>query len=201
VVAALGAAITLPLAAFSVDVLTLWLRDSTLARAGAPVLSIYALGSLAIGLATVLYQRQMATGATRFGARFNAVALVWFPVALWLLVALVGLTGAALAWLVYALAAWAYHIAVTFRAGALDSSARWAYLRAVSAALIPVAAVVAAARVAADSIFPSSAGRLTLLVVAAVTSACFGALQLRHQPAEHRASDLYFSAPGARVEK
>ena len=67
-----------------------------------PVLAIYALGSLTIGLATVLYQRQMAVGATRFGARFNAVALLWFPIALWFLVARLGLSGAAAAWLIYA---------------------------------------------------------------------------------------------------
>ena len=181
VVAVLGAAITLPLSAFSVDVLTLWLRDSTLARAGAPVLAIYALGSLTIGLATVLYQRQMAVGATRFGARFNAVALLWFPIALWFLVARLGLSGAAAAWLIYALAAWLYHIAVTFRDNTLGSGARWAYLRAVVTGVLPVAAVVAAARVAADNIFPSPAGRLTLLIIAVVTSAGLGALQFRHQ--------------------
>ena len=202
IVAALGAAITLPLSAFSVDVLTLWLRDSALARAGAPVLSIYALGSLTIGLATVLYQRQMATGATRFGARFNTAALFWFPLALWFLVSRFGLTGAAVAWLVYALSAWAYHVAVTFRDGALDGDARWSYLRVVFAALLPVAAVVAAARLAADSVFPGPAGRLTLLLIAVVTSAGLGALQFRHQPAdEQQASDLYFSTPSARVEK
>jgi hypothetical protein len=72
----------------------------------------------------------------------------------------------------------------------------------VTAPLIPVAAVVVAARVAADNIFPGPTARLTLLLIAAVTSACFGALQFRHQPAsEHQGSDLYFSAPRARVEK
>jgi len=179
VVAALGAAITLPLSAFSVDVLTLWLRDATLAQSGAPVLSIYALGSLTIGLATVLYQRQMATGATRFGARFNTVALLWFPFALWLLVARFGLTGAALAWLIYALTAWIYHIVVTFQGNPFGSQARWAYLRAVMAAAIPIVAVVTVARVAADTILSGPAGRLTMLLIAVVTSACLGALQLK----------------------
>ena len=179
VVAALGAAITLPLSAFSVDVLTLWLRDATLARAGAPVLAIYGLGSLAIGLATVLYQRQMATGATRFGARFNTVALLWFPFALWFLVRRFGVTGAALAWLMYALAAWLYHIVVTFQDPVFDRAARSAYLRAVMAALIPVAAVVAVARVVADTILSAPAGRLTMLLIAVVISACLGALQLK----------------------
>ena len=144
-----------------------------------PVLAIYALGSLTIGLATVLYQRQMAVGATRFGARFNAVALLWFPIALWFLVARLGLSGAAAAWLIYALAAWLYHIVVTFRDNTLGSAARSAYLRAVVTALLPVAAVVAAARVAADNIFPSPAGRLTLLLIAVVTSAGLGAWQFK----------------------
>jgi O-antigen/teichoic acid export membrane protein len=180
----LGAAITLPLSAFSVDVLMLWLRDATLARAGAPVLAIYALGSLMIGLATVLYQRQMAVGATRFGARFNAVALLWFPIALWFLVARLGLSGAATAWLVYALSAWLYHVVVTFRDNALGSAARSAYIRAVVTAVLPVAAVVAAARVAADNVFASPAGRLTLLIIAVVTSAGLGAWQFTHQKRE-----------------
>jgi O-antigen/teichoic acid export membrane protein len=179
VVAALGAAITLPLSAFSADVLTLWLRDAALARTGAAVLSIYAVGSLAIGLATVLYQRQMATGATRYGARFNTAALLWFPAALWFLVVRFGLPGAAVAWLVYALAAWVYHIVVTFRGHGLDRAARTAYLRVVMATVIPVVAVVGVARAAADNVFPSPAGRLMLLASAVVVSIGLGALKFR----------------------
>jgi O-antigen/teichoic acid export membrane protein len=181
IVSAFGAAITLPLSAFSVDVLTFWLRDARLAEAGAPVLTIYGFGSLAIGLATVLYQRQMATGATRFGARFNTIALLWFPCSLWFLVVWFGLTGAALAWLIYALAAWLYHVVVTFRDDALGTSARSAYLRAVTGALVPVAALVAAARFLADKLFQQPGGRLTLMAAAAVISALLGALRFKNE--------------------
>ena len=181
VVAAFGAAITLPLSAFSVDVLTFWLRDATLAQAGAPVLTLYGFGSLAIGLATVLYQRQMATGATRFGARFNTGALLWFPCALCFLVVWLGLTGAALAWLIYALAAWVYHIVVTFRDDRLGTSARSAYFRAVAGALVPVVAIVAAARFLADKLFQQQGARLTLLAAAAVISVLVGALRCKDE--------------------
>ena len=181
VVAAFGAAITLPLSAFSVDVLTFWLRDATLAQAGAPVLTIYGFGSLAIGLATVLYQRQMATGATRFGARFNTVALLWFPFALWFLVAWLGLTGAALAWLIYALSALVYHVVVTFRGDGLGTSGRSAYFRAVTGAVVPVVAIVAAARVLADKLFQQLGARLTLLAAAAVLSALLGFLRFKDE--------------------
>jgi O-antigen/teichoic acid export membrane protein len=175
VVAALGAAIALPLSAFGADVLRLWLRDAELARMGGPVLSIHALGSLAIGLATVLYQWQMATGTTRFGARFNTVALLWFPVALWLLVSRTGVRGAALAWLVYGLAAWTYHIVVTFRRSALGPEAGAAYARTVLAAGLPVAAIVIAARLAADRLLPTTEGYVAALVGASVASAWWGA--------------------------
>lgn len=178
VVAALGAAIALPLSAFSGEILRLWLRDSDLARAGAPVISIYALGSLAIGLATVLYQWQMAIGETRFGARFNSIALIWFPVVLWLLVRRDGLRGAALAWLIYAVTAWGYHLAITFRDRALGSRARWAYLSVIVTAMLPVAAIVAAARLAADRVFPTPEGRLAALIAASVGAACWGARAL-----------------------
>jgi O-antigen/teichoic acid export membrane protein len=181
VVAAFGAAITLPLSVFSVDVLTFWLRDATLAQAGAPVLTIYGFGSLAIGLATVLYQRQMATGATRFGARFNTVALLWFPCALWFLVVWLGLTGAALAWLIYALAAWVYHVVVTFRDDGLGASARSAYFRAVTGAIVPVVAIVAAARVLADMLFQQQGARLTLLAAAGVMSVLLGAFRFKDE--------------------
>jgi hypothetical protein len=50
------------------------------------------------------------------------------------------------------------------------------------AALIPVAAIVAVARVVADRMFSNPAGRLSMLLLAAVPSACLGALQLRDVP-------------------
>jgi O-antigen/teichoic acid export membrane protein len=175
VVAALGAAVTMPLAAFSADVLQLWLADAVLARAGAPVVSACALGSLAIGLATVLYQWQMATGATRYGVKFNTAALIWFPLILWLMVARFGLVGAALAWLTYSVAAWAYHIAVTFKPSGLGSAARLAYLRAVTMAVVPMAAIVTITRLVADRLLSASEGRLTVLFAAVVLCVCWGA--------------------------
>ena len=174
VVAALGASIALPLAAFSADVLQLWLRDAELARAGALVMSACALGSLAVGLGTVLYQWQMAVGVTRFGVKFNTAALLWFPITLWLLVARFGLAGAALAWLIYAVAAWAYHVAVTFRASGLGSSARLAYLRVVTMAIVPMAAIVMVARIVADRLFSAPEGRITVLLVTGILSVSWG---------------------------
>lgn len=175
VVAALGAAVAVPLSAFSVDVLRLWLRDGDLARAGAPVVSIHVLGSLLIGFGTVLYQWQMATGATRFGARFNALALLWFPAALWVLVLRHGLAGAAMAWFVYALAAWGYHMAITFRPAALGPSTGRAYLGIVGAAVGPVVAIVAVARLAVDRLFPAPEARLIALLAATAASALWSA--------------------------
>ena len=178
VVASLGAAITLPLAVFGFDVLRLWLGDAELARAGGPILSLYALGSLAIGLATVLYQWQMATGATRFGARFNTAALLWFPAALWMLVGRYGLTGAALAWLTYAVAACAYHIAVTFRPAALGAEAGASYVRVVIAAASPVAAAVMSARLAVDNLGATPEARVITLVAVSLASLLWAARPL-----------------------
>jgi O-antigen/teichoic acid export membrane protein len=171
VLAVLAAACGLPLSVFAAEILTLWVRDAGMVRAGAPAMSIYVIGSLAIAFAAVFYQWQTATGRTRFAVRFNTVALFWFPGLLWALVSRAGLLGAALTWAVYGVAVWIGNILATFRPGALPAKARGTYAWLILISLVPAALLTAAARAAADAWFADALwGRVACAVAAGLLS-------------------------------
>jgi O-antigen/teichoic acid export membrane protein len=154
VLAVLAAACGLPLSLFSAEILTLWVRDADIVRAGAPAMAIYMIGSLAVAFAAVFYQWQTATGRTGFAVRFNTIALFWFPALLWAMVSRIGLTGAAITWAVYGVAVWMGSVIATFRPGALPVEARGTYARLMLISLVPAALLTAAARLTADAWFP-----------------------------------------------
>ena len=144
------AAIGLPLAAFSPEVLTLWVRDVRVVSEGAPLMSFYVAGSLLVLAASVLYQWQTATGRTRTAVLFNLAAIAWFPLVLWLAVSRWHLVGAAAAWVLYGALAWLTNVLATFGRQALPGRWLGAYLRMTAGALLPAVLVTIGARIAAD---------------------------------------------------
>lgn len=153
VVALVAAAFAVPLCGFAREVLTIWVRDPAVVRGGSLVMSVYIVGSVLIAFASVCYQWQTAVGRTGIAVRFNAVALVWFPITLWMLVTREGLLGASIAWGLYGALAWGTNLVATFGRDALPVSARRAYLQLGGLTLAPAALCTIAARVAADRWF------------------------------------------------
>jgi len=153
VLAFAAAAVAVPLCGFAREVLTLWVRDPAVVQGGSRVMSVYVLGSVLIAFASVCYQWQTAADRTGIAVRFNAIALVWFPVTLWVLVTRAGLLGASIAWVIYGALAWGTNLFATFGGDALPVSARRAYLRVSALTLAPAALCTLAARVAADRWF------------------------------------------------
>jgi O-antigen/teichoic acid export membrane protein len=156
VISVAAAGIGVPLSGFAPEVLTLWVRDATVVRSGALVTSIYVIGSLLIAFASVCYQWQTAIGRTDIAVKFNAAAVVWFPVVLWVLVARQGLVGAAIAWVIYGGLAWGTNLFATFGRGALPIAALREYLRLSAVALAPAVLCTIAGRVAANMWFPDA---------------------------------------------
>lgn len=149
VVAAICLACGLPIAWFPGEVLAAWTRNASVVQGGATVMTVYVLASLCLAQATPLWQLQVALGDTRHGVVFNTLAAFWYPPALWYLVGLRGLDGAALAWLVYCVLAWVYHAGVT---ATLIGDRRWLprYLRVMSGAVLAAVVITGGARYAAD---------------------------------------------------
>lgn len=171
VLAVVAAACGLPLSAFSMEILTLWVRDAGLVRAGAPAMAIYVIGSLAVAFGAVFYQWQTATARTGFAVRFNTIALFWFPGLLWALVSRAGLPGAAMTWAVYGVAVWIGNVLATFRPGALPVHARGTYIRLMFISLVPAALFTAGARAAADAWFAEALwGRVACALAAGLLS-------------------------------
>ena len=85
VLVVIAASFGLPLAAFAAEVLTFWVRDPALVAATAPIMSIYTAACLLLAFASVFYQWQTATGRVGVQVTFNGIALLWFPLLLWIL--------------------------------------------------------------------------------------------------------------------
>lgn len=186
VLAVVAAACGLPLSLFSAEILTLWVRDADMVRAGAPAMAIYVIGSLAVAFAAVFYQWQTATGRTGFAVRFNTIALVWFPILLWVMVSRAGLRGAALTWGVYGVAVWAGSVLATFTPGALPVDARGTYIRLMLISLAPAAVLTAVARAAADAWFADWVwGRVACAAAAGLLSGLWA---------------LWYVMPGGRID-
>lgn len=134
----LGAA--LPLAFFPADLLLAWTRNASIAAGGADAMVIFVIGAVFNGAIHTLYQSHVAKGLTAPAVRLNTFSIIWFPLALWALVARFGVTGAAWAWLLYSTTTWLYYLWTT---PALTGRKRMTYLRKlflIAAAGIPVAA-------------------------------------------------------------
>lgn len=153
VLALAAAAFAVPLCGFAREVLTLWVRDPAVVQGGSLVMSVYVVGSVLIAFASVCYQWQTAAGRTGIAVRFNAIALMWFPITLWMLVTRAGLLGASIAWVLYGALAWGTNLFATFGRDALPATARRAYLQVAGLTLVPAALCTIAARVVADSWF------------------------------------------------
>jgi O-antigen/teichoic acid export membrane protein len=135
----LGAA--LPLVFFPADLLLAWTHNASIAAGGASAMVIFVIGAVFNGAIHTLYQSHVAKGLTAPAVRWNTFAILWFPLALWGLVARFGVAGAAWAWLLYSGTTWLYYLWTT---PALTGRRRMTYLRKLSmiaAAGIPVAAV------------------------------------------------------------
>ena len=174
-VAIAASAAGLPAAVFAPELLLVWLGDASLAERTAPIMVLYAAGTVCITLASALYQLQVAAGRTRPAVVFNSVALVWFPVASWWMVSRMDLAGAALAWLVYGALAWLFHLRVTFRQPLTPPGALWPYLRMTGLSLGSALVCLSAGRYAATVWFGGSVGsRLTCGAVAALCGGLSG---------------------------
>jgi O-antigen/teichoic acid export membrane protein len=113
VIAIISLAIGLPIAFFAEEILTVWTRNEEVVRDGAGVMALYVFGNIFNNSAGVLYQAQTALGKVKYNVWFNSVAALWFPAVLWFMIQSMGLSGAALAWVVYGLASWLYHMVIT----------------------------------------------------------------------------------------
>ncbi|HKF23242.1 MAG TPA: flippase [Candidatus Angelobacter sp.] len=82
---------------FARQILGLWL-GSAFADASASVLQILALGTLVQSLALVPFSLLQGIGRADLTAKFNLLELPFYAIACWVLVRLMGLPGAALAW-------------------------------------------------------------------------------------------------------
>ena len=139
-----------PLCGFAPEVLALWIGDPAVTQAGAPVLSVYVAGSLMLAFASVLYQWQTAAGRTGVAVRFNTVALVWFPIALALLISRIELLGGAIAWALYGALAWITNLLTTYGHRALPLRHMYVSVRTTVLALAPAVIFTLVARLAAD---------------------------------------------------
>jgi O-antigen/teichoic acid export membrane protein len=86
------------LALFAEPVLRVWTGDATAARAAAPIMSVWVLGTALNGIMLVPYAAQLAHGWTRLGATLNVVAAVCMVPALAYLVPRFGPVAAAWVW-------------------------------------------------------------------------------------------------------
>jgi len=173
VLVVIAATCGLPLAAFSTEVLTVWVRDPAIVAAASPVMSIYTVASLLLALASVFYQWQTATGRVGVQVTFNGIALVWFPALLWFMTSERGLTGAAIAWAVYGALALVSNLFATYGRDRLPISTGVAWLRLTVVALVPAAACTTAARLVADAWFAHSIA--ARIACAALAGLCGGA--------------------------
>lgn len=152
VVSTLTAACATPLVFFAEDVLWVWTRQPAIRDAGAPIMAIYALGSMALSNASVFYMLQMALGAVRPAVVFNAVALAWYPAAMYALIQAHGMVGAAWAWLAYGIITWLFMMTVSF-ARQLERGGCIAYVRrAFGPVVLAALTAPAAARLAQDQL-------------------------------------------------
>jgi O-antigen/teichoic acid export membrane protein len=184
-----AAGIGIPLCGFTREALALWVKDQSIVGPGAPIMAVYLVGSMLIALASVFYQWQTATGHTGPAVKFNALALLWFPLALWMLVSRFGLLGAALSWTIYGALAWITTLAATFGPRRLPSPVMHAYFRSGLVAVVPAVLCTMAARIAANTWFADSVvGRAACGVTAAMIAAGVAAVvllpHLRHGTAQ-----------------
>ncbi len=156
VLVVVAASFGLPLAAFSAEVLTFWVRDPALVAATAPIMSIYTAACLLLAFASVFYQWQTATGRVGVQVTFNGIALLWFPLLLWILTQRMGLTGAATAWAIYGALALVSNVWATYGRDRLPATTGLAYLRMTAFALAPAILFTAISRLAADAWFAHS---------------------------------------------
>lgn len=96
----------LPISFFAPEILELWTRNAVVVKEGTVVMALYVYGNIFISLAGVFYQGQMALGKMRYSVFYNTVALIWYPVTMWLFVGKMGLVGAVWAWVLYCGASW-----------------------------------------------------------------------------------------------
>lgn len=143
---------------FGEDLLVLWTRDVTLARATAPLVALLALGALLNGLMNIPYNLQLAYGWSGFAVRVNMVAVaILAPAILWV-TPRYGAVGAAWVWVIlntgYVL------ITIHFMHRRLLTREKWAWY--ISDLGVPL---VAASTVAAVALLlkPNQMGNLGLL--------------------------------------
>lgn len=89
---------TLVLCLFAESVMRVWTGDETTARAVAPLLSVWVIGTALNGLMHVPYMAQLAHGWPRLSAMLNTVAVVFMVPAVLLLVPRYGAVAAAWVW-------------------------------------------------------------------------------------------------------
>lgn len=114
VVMTLCMAVGLPLALFSRDILQVWTRNATVAHDGSVIMSIYICATILLTSTGISYGAQIALGKAKYSVYFNTIAIVWFPIAVWLLARRYGLPGAALAWLLHCIVHWIFYFVTTF---------------------------------------------------------------------------------------
>lgn len=132
---------------FAFDVLAVWTQRDDLAAWAASTLALAVAAGVALGQADTLYQVHIALGRSKVPAVLNALALGWLPIAALLLVPALGIDGAALSFLLYALVHWSALLVSLQR---LVPGAAAVHLRqAISCLALPLAAGLVA-RVAVD---------------------------------------------------
>ena len=156
VVSAMTACCAFPMCFFASDVLQVWTRDATVVHEGSAILVLYTLGSLAISNASVFYMLQMAIGAVRYAAAFNAVSILWYPLGMIGLIHVRGPEGAAWCWLVYCASAWIAVGGVAFLRH-LDRGMIGAYLQAAALPVLLGTCISAVMSKAAHMVFPLQA--------------------------------------------
>lgn len=107
--------IGLPLSFFAPEVLSIWTNNTEVVEKGAPVLSVYVFGYIFLSLSSVLYQMLVARGRVRYGVWFNGIALIWYPLLMWILVGAQGIVGAAWTWLMYCVSGLIYQLYILSR--------------------------------------------------------------------------------------
>jgi O-antigen/teichoic acid export membrane protein len=88
------------IAAFSEDILRIWLASESAARVAAPIASILVLGTAMNGLMNLPYGLQLAYGWTNLALAINTVFVVTVVPGVMVLTALYGAVGGAIMWLV-----------------------------------------------------------------------------------------------------
>ena len=101
IVLVLASALAMPVCAIPEALLTCWIHDPALAARAGSVSAIFAVAYACLALAGAPYNLAVATGHTRFGAIFNVLAALWYPLLGWWLIRDFGLLGAAGLWLSY----------------------------------------------------------------------------------------------------